>query len=339
MKKIHKNNLVYIGLAILLYYLQSIAGCGGKQIFSRTRMQMGTVVNIKLVARNQSRADQGFQAAFEEIDRVERKMSRLIKKSEIYKLNHLSLKGNSGYPVSDELYHLLERSQEYSRQTGFLFDFTMGRLTALWGFEEGRESVPPADVISSFLTRSRQVELTGGQVYFSPADTGFDLGAVAKGYGVDRAFSKLKEAGIENFIINAGGDIRAAGTKGQGRPWTIGIQNPRNNNGLIGSVQITGKAVVTSGDYERFFMEKKVRYHHILDPRTGYPARGCRSVTVVAATAEQADAIATGIFVMGGKKGKIFLENRADLEGIIIDSQGKRFISKGLIPLFHPVRQ
>jgi thiamine biosynthesis lipoprotein len=152
---------------------------------------------------------------------------------------------------------------------------------------------------------------------------GLDLGAIAKGRAVDRALDKLVARGIRNAIIDAGGDLRIIGSRPGKDSWRIGVQHPREPGVLLLTLDLKDTAIVTSGDYERFFMVDGVRYHHILDPSTGQPARGCQSVTVLAPTATEADACATAAFVLGPSKGLAFLRARPGVRGIIVAADGQ----------------
>jgi thiamine biosynthesis lipoprotein len=160
----------------------------------------------------------------------------------------------------------------------------------------------------------------------------FDTGGIAKGYAADKAVETLKALGISSGLVAIAGDIRAFGSKPDGSPWTIGIRNPRGaeaNDDVMATLELSDEAVSTSGDYERFFMREGVRYHHILDPRTGYPARENISVTVVAPEAVFTDGFSTGVFVMGPEKGLQLLETLG-YEGIIVGHDGKMFLTKAM---------
>jgi thiamine biosynthesis lipoprotein len=156
-----------------------------------------------------------------------------------------------------------------------------------------------------------------------------DLGAIAKGYAIDRAAEVLRRAGIESAAINAGGDIRLIGDHGA-RPWRIAIQHPRDSARPLATLELADAAVVTSGDYERFFEQDGVRYHHIFDPRTGYPAGRCQSVTVVAPSAALADALSTAVFVLGPEEGFALLQRFPEAEGLIVAADGTPQASPGL---------
>jgi thiamine biosynthesis lipoprotein len=155
-----------------------------------------------------------------------------------------------------------------------------------------------------------------------------DLGGIAKGYSIDRAIATLRQHNIQQALVNAGGDIRCLGAKLDGTPWRIGIQHPRGT-GIIGVVELQDAAITTSGDYERMFVQDGVRYHHLFDPQTGRPARGCQSVTILTALAEAADVYSTAVFVMGPERGLAFIERHPELEGMIIQADGEMIMSSG----------
>jgi thiamine biosynthesis lipoprotein len=167
-----------------------------------------------------------------------------------------------------------------------------------------------------------------------PDGMALDLGAVAKGYALDRAAGVIVSQGIQSGLINAGGDIVAIGAKAKNRPWKIGVQNPDQSNSILAVIALNDKAVVTSGDYERFFEKDQKLYHHILDPCTGFPAGGLRSVTIIASNGIIADMAATAVFVMGKEKGLRFIESSKGLACLLMDSNGSITVSSGDQDLF-----
>ncbi len=214
----------------------------------------------------------------------------------------LPLGGRFTYPPS--LRPLLLRARELSRASGGLFDPAIGGLVKLWGFhQEPRPPGPPPDpeAIARWLAARPSLDdvvIDGLEMVSTNPAVVLDFGGFAKGYGVDRVIEHLRELGVRNAIVNAGGDLRAIGDKG-GRPWQVGIRDPRGP-GVLARLAVSGdESVFTSGDYERFFEYQGRRYHHILDPRTGYPSRGLVSVTVVTREGALADAAATALMVAG----------------------------------------
>jgi thiamine biosynthesis lipoprotein len=168
-------------------------------------------------------------------------------------------------------------------------------------------------------------------VYLPKSGTEIDLGGIAKGYVVDRAVDVLRQSGITSASVDAGGDIRLIGGKPGGRPWRVGVRHPRERDRIIAVLELLDSAVVTSGDYERYFMLGGTRYHHLLDPDTGLPAAGLASVTVVAADATTADALSTTVFVMGRERGLALIESLPGVEAILVTAELDVILSSGLV--------
>jgi thiamine biosynthesis lipoprotein len=301
-------------------------------IYHESRLLMGTLVEIKLVASTPGSAKAAFEAAFLEFGRIERLMSFQSASSELERINQAA--GGEPVVVSSELLRLIRQAKHYAEVTNGAFDISVGPLIKLWGFDNEQHRLPEAEEINKALPLvDFSAIITSEQppaVKLTRAGMSLDLGAIAKGYAVDRALEILRRQGITAAIVNAGGDVKAMGKKPDGRRWNIGIAHPRQSGRILASLRVDNQAVVTSGDYERFFIEQGVRYHHILDPKSGRPARGCQSVTVVAEKALAADALATGIFVLGPEKGLELIERLPDAEALIVDADGMLSISSGL---------
>jgi thiamine biosynthesis lipoprotein len=235
-----------------------------------------------------------------------------------------------GGTLSPSLAEVVLAALYWAEQSRGAFDPTVARLLDLWNFPSGPHAPPDEAslVIARAATGWRKVSVDRKDLTVNLAGTSLDLGGIAKGYAVDRAAGALRAAGAENFVVNAGGDLCVAGTK-NGKPWRIGIQDPRNPELLLKVVTPREGAFVTSGDYERFFLWEGERYHHILDPRTGRPARGCSSVTVWARYGIDADALATAAFVLGPAEGLALLERLEGVEGLIIDATGGERATSG----------
>ncbi len=233
-----------------------------------------------------------------------------------------------------EVLEVLLSARAVAERSGGAFDPTILPLTALWSFDSGGR-LPAEQEIAGARRRvdySRLVIGPDGEVSL-PRDFGLDLGGIAKGAVVDLLGGYLLRQGYEDFLIDAGGDILVCGLKGGTTPWRVAIRHPRNNQAVIGVLTSGEKgkllAIATSGDYERFFEQGGVRYHHILDPRTGYPARGLASVTVIAPSCAAADALATAAFVLGPDEGQRLLEERPDTEGLLITERNGRLEARG----------
>lgn len=260
---------------------------------------MGTFVNITIYHYDQTVANEAIFAAFSELSRIEKLFSSYQVKSDVSRLNDLAFK----YPVtvSEETYALLQKSVAFSKQNGGFFDITVGKVVDLWGFRTlENQHVPNA---TAFRKEVNKVGFDGilfldsNRISFAQ-DFAITLGGHAKGYAVDMAKSVLLDYDIESFLINAGGDMIAHGVKPNQKHWEIGIQHPRADS-IIQRVKLNDMAIATSGDYERYFIENGQRYHHIFNPKTGYPSSHFQSVTVIHESAEMADILATSIFVSG----------------------------------------
>lgn len=332
---------------IFLFLIFFIFGCGEKE-YSKVEFLMDTVVEIKVYHRSKTEAQEAIDSSMEEMRRVEQKMSCFLPGSEVSRINKEALlKGAKGsllaegwIPVSDELFSLLEESIHLSELTKGCFDVTIYPLWKIWKFEGESVKVPDEEEIERKLqlVDYKNTIIENGKINFAKRGMGIDLGGIAKGYAVDAAIKALKEKNVESAMVNAGGDIYALGRK-QEKPWRIGIRHPRRGGEILGIVEVEDRAIVTSGDYERFFFSKGKRYHHILNPKTGYPADECQSVTIMAKKATFADGLATGIFVLGPREGMDLIESLEEVEGVIVNKEGEVSVSSGLVSKIEYVNQ
>ena len=320
-------------LTLLLVYAQT-AWSG---TVHRKRSQMGTFVEIKafFIEGKETAVVEAIEAAFAEIARIETVMSEYREQSEIAAVNEAA--GRAAVPVGPELLELLVRALHVSTLTGGAFDVTVAALSGLWNFTGGTKALPPEDQVVASLPRVGyrriQVDREAGTLFLPEPGMRIGLGAVAKGYAVDRACAVLVEGGVTSAIVNAGGDLRALGRKDDA-PWIIGVQDTDDSSGLAVKIEVEDRAVVTSGDYERFALIDGVRYSHIIDPRTGRPARtASRSATVIAGRAELADALATGLFILGPAEGLALCERLDGVEAFFIDSRGHHHWTSGIVKI------
>jgi thiamine biosynthesis lipoprotein len=313
-----------LALALLLFFN------GDVRWIERRAYLLGTLVEIE------APIDKAITAAFQEIARVEWLTSK--SKGELAQLNREA--HERPVEVLEELFALLEEALKFKDLTSGKFDISLGKLVDLWGFgsEEETPRVPAMEEIARLLA-GREIILDRAKrtVKLGP-NAELDLGGIAKGYAVDRAIQVLKDYGVKAALVDAGGDIRILGSRPgkffSHRPFRIAIQHPRAETKILGIIKLEGdRAIATSGDYERYFVQDGVRYHHILDPATGRPAQGCSSVTIIAPTALEADALATGIFVLGPERGMELIERLPEVEGIIVTTEGKIYKSSGLADL------
>jgi thiamine biosynthesis lipoprotein len=292
---------------------------------------MGTRCVVELWSADQAAGERAIEAVFEEFRRVDRVMSTYKPDSEISAVNAGAAK--APVVVSRELYDLVATSIEYSKLTRGAFDITYASVGYLYDY---RAHVHPDEArIAAALPGIswRHIELLPKRtaIRFRRPGVRIDLGGIGKGYAVDRGIAVLRGLGIERAMVNAGGDTRIIGDR-FGRPWVVGIRHPDDANRVALRLPLTDVAISTSGDYERYFEEDGVRYHHILDPSTGRSASKVRSVTIIAATATRSDALTKSVFVMGAREGIDFIDALGDVDAVAIDPEGKVYYSRGLAP-------
>ncbi len=286
-------------------------------LVERTEQVMGTYATITIIDRNTTRANLALDAAFEEIKRVEGLMSLYNESSEVALLNS---NGTNWTTLSYDTIYVLKKAEYYSRISNGSFDITCNPLLNLWMVKVKKEKrMPTPDEVEEAR------ELVGyehliiddelNRAKFDKEGMSITLGGIAMGYAVDCACEKLIEAGIKHALVDIGGDMRAIGDK-NGVPWEVALQNPRNKEEYITIIKLDNESVATSGDYERYFFLKE-RIHHIMNPKTGYSADECISVTVITQNCIDADALSTTVFVMGPEKGKALLDELG-IKGLII---------------------
>ncbi|HEX6850267.1 MAG TPA: FAD:protein FMN transferase [Candidatus Polarisedimenticolaceae bacterium] len=309
--------------------LAAAAGCApAARTWSEQRVLMGTVFRIQVHAPPSAQARRAVAAALDEVARVEALLSEWRETSEISALNRAA--GRGPLRVGPELLEVLERAALASEATGGAFDVTFATCGGLWSFRDAR--VPSDDELATCLGhvgfRKIRVDRARSEVEILDPATRIGLGGIGKGYGVDRAAAVLERAGVGNYVVDGGGDLRIRGRNGD-RPWTVGLADPRRKGELAGRVEMEAGSIVTSGDYESYFERDGVRYHHILDPATGRPARGSIAVTVVAPDATWADALATGLFVMGPERAIPAAEALPGVSVRIVSPDGAVHTSRG----------
>jgi thiamine biosynthesis lipoprotein len=293
---------------------------------------MGTDVTIEALGPDVDVLDAALLAAEAELRRVEDLMTSW-RDSPLTRLNARA--GEGLVPVEPELARLIGRGLAVGELTEGAFDVTFASVGKLWDFKAQPPVLPTPEQVTAALAAVdyRRVELVlgedGSATVALPAGTRLGLGGIAKGYGVDRAMAVLLERGIEHGVVNAGGDMKVLG-RNQGATWRIAIKHPREPERVLAAVPLSNTCMVTSGDYERFFELDGLRYHHILDPRTGYPATGAISATVLAPDAAFADALATALSVLPPEEGCALVEGLERVECLIVGLDGEVTRSSGL---------
>ncbi|MHC1682943.1 MAG: FAD:protein FMN transferase [Clostridiaceae bacterium] len=292
---------------------------------------MGTIISQRVYGDNAKIAAVKVE---DEIKRLESLMSFFLDSSEVSKLNKAA--GKHEVEISNEVLFVLNRAKYYSKLCDGSFDITIAPVARLWGIFTRNEKLPSKEEIDEAL------KLTGYKYLSINNDLGtskleklgqcVDLGAIAKGYAADRAIDIYKQHGIESAFVNLGGNVMLLGNKPDGSPWRVGIQNPLLERGkCLGAVNATNKTVVTSGDYVRYFEKDNKKYHHILDPRTGYPADSSLiSTTIVSEKSIDADALSTAIFILGLEDGIKLIDNQKGIEAIFITKDKEIYVTEGL---------
>ena len=279
-----------------------------------------------------AKAEDAVTVAIHEIQRLDAMFSVGNTDSDVTTAN---MQGSA--TVSDETSYLVEQSLEISRKTDGAFDITIYPVMELWGFTTKNYKVPQADELQETLKRVsyENVSLKDHELVLKN-NAQIDFGGIAKGYTSSRVMQIFKEYGIEHGMVNLGGNVQTLGTKTDGTAWRVAIQSPQGGNQYLGILETSDQAVITSGGYERYFEENGVTYHHIIDPKTGYPSDSdLTSVTIVCADGTKADALSTSFFVMGLKRAESFYENTdLDFDVILLTKDNQIYISEGIAQNF-----
>ncbi|WP_110943219.1 FAD:protein FMN transferase [Inediibacterium massiliense] len=321
---------------ILLIFL---SGCS-KEIkpVEDSSYMLGTYLKITIWTDDEQQGRQIIKKCFDRIQEIEKKMSINLEDSEINKINHAS--GENFIKVSQDTSEVLKKSLIYGELSKGAFDPTTGKLVELWGIGTDRERIPSQEEIENALQYvDYHLIKQKDEKYFKLEKKGMriDLGGIAKGYAADEVYKILKKEKIEHALINLGGNIYAVGNKLDGSHWKIGIQDPLQKTGThMGTLEISNQAVVTSGNYERFFIQNNQRYHHIIDPYKGYPAEnGIISATIVTDQSMDADALSTATYILGVDEGMKLIESLENVECILITQDKGVYVSSGLKEKFN----
>ena len=297
--------------------------------YSDVRDKMGTRVEVQLWSDDEIAAQALIRDAMAEFDRIEAAMSTYRESSEISAVNAHA--ADRPVVVSAELFGLVSRALELSARTGGAFDITYDSVGRLYDYRRGlrpRQAQIDAD-LPKIGYRHVQLDAETLSVRFALPGVRINLGGIAKGYAVEAVIARLKASGVEHALATAGGDSRLLGDRGD-QPWIVGIRNPDDEDGLVTRLALIDEAISTSGDYERFFVENGVRYHHILNPQTGASATGVRSVTVIGPDATMTDGLSTSVFVLGTEAGLSLIESLPGYECVVVEAGRRMRFSSGL---------
>ncbi|MDO8355197.1 MAG: FAD:protein FMN transferase [Nitrospirota bacterium] len=300
-------------------------------VVKRTQIHMGTFVSITAVAPTDQDANRAINAGFQEVKRLEQLLSTWIPSSELSRVNVSA--GIRPVAVSLETWTVVQRAKQAAELTGGGFNIAIGPAVDLWRVTEDQRIPTEAELAALHSLVDLQAilaDLHEQTLYLEKPGMRIDVGGIGKGFAADHAVIAMKQAGALAGVVALSGDIKTFGQLPGGRKFPVGIQHPRKEGAVLVFIDLEDEAISTAGDYERFFERDGVRYHHILDPNTLQPARGCQSVTVIAKEGVWADGLDTGIFVMGPERGMELVERLPDVEAIIVGADGRLFLSSGL---------
>ncbi len=312
--------------------LSPVESSSKEVLIKRSQYLMGTLVFVTGVALQEEIAKKAVAAGLAEIRRIEQLMSTWIPTSELSMVNAAA--GKNPMPVGPENMEVLKASLQIAKLTDGGFNIAVGPAVAAWNVsQEGRIPLKQElDALRSFISVANiDLDEQAGTVYLKRTGMQIDVGGIGKGYTADLVVEVMQKAGATAGVVALSGDIKTFGRLPDQERFVFGIQHPRKEQGaILGRIKLENEAVSTAGDYQRFIMKDGIRYHHILNPETLQPARGCQSVTIIAKDGVMADGLDTGIFVMGPEKGIALIESLPDVEGVIVNAQGEALISSGL---------
>jgi thiamine biosynthesis lipoprotein len=299
--------------------------------YKEERAIMGTAILAEVWSSDADRAQTGIAAVMQEMHRIDELMSPYKQDSELSLVNREA--ADHPVKISRELFNLIERSLYFSRISHGAFDITFSSVGYMYDYREG---IAPTDAeikqaLPGINYRHLILDRNASTIRFARKGMRIDLGGIAKGFAVDNSIAILSKMGFHQALVTAGGDSRILGDK-NGKPWMTGIRDPRKKGESVVVIPLSDAAISTSGDYERYFMRNGVRYHHILNPKTGKSVHDTRSATVIGPDATTTDALSTTLFVLGWEKAMQLLKTLPGIDAVIIDSGGKLHYSSGLEP-------
>lgn len=318
-QRMDRRKFLKIGAGSL--FLIAGAGLGptlfrNRKVFRMSKGLMGTIGEIQVVHDDEARAYQVLEMAFEELNRIEARLTYFSEDSDIGRINRFAVTRSVGVPR--ETADLISKALHWSDVTGGFFEPGLGKVSALWDVKH-RSEPPPDDQWIRFADRhfSKKIVLSHekniSQIRLLADDVKIDLGGIGKGYAADRIIQILREEGMDQALVNLGGDIAAIGGRSESEGWRIGVKNPAAPHDIIRVLSLRNQAVATSGTYEQYFVSKGRMYHHLIDPSLGRPGKtGFESLTVIGDNCRDADALATGLFFLADKEKKRILEDHTE---------------------------
>lgn len=336
-----KNRLLkYLSLSsLLIFSLVFIAGCSknnkDSSPLSRTETLMGTVVKVTIYDSNDIKI---LDKAFDRVREIEKSVSINEEGTILDKVNESS--GTSPVIVDEDTFKIVEKGIKYSNLSNGLFDITIGPLVKLWSIGLPEARVPSKDEIDAVLgyINYKDIELNenDNSIFLKNPNMLIDLGGIAKGYTADEISEVLTENNVHSAIIDLGGNVYTHGRKVNGEDWNVGIQNPISDRGdILGTIKVNNKSIVTSGTYERFIEKDGIKYHHILNPKTGYPYdNNISGISIISEKSIDGDALSTSVFAMGVEEGLAFVESQPNIEAIFVTTDKNIYLSSGMKNVF-----
>lgn len=320
-----KNSIVLAFLIVSFYSFGQIE-------YKRKVSMLGSPFEITVVSKDSVEGKQFTDLAIAEVKRIENQISDWIPTTPISLVNKNA--GIQAVKVDSEVFDLVERAIKISQLTNGAFDISYASMDKIWKFDGSMTTMPTEEMIKKSVAKigyeNIVLDKSNQTIFLQLAGMKLGLGGIGQGYIADKVRDLLVANGCKSGIVNVSGDINAWGKQINGKPWTIGIINPMNKNKVFATFPLENSSVETSGNYEKYVMFNGIRYSHIIDPRTGYPTQGVVSVSVFAKQTEIADALATGIFVLGVEVGLDLVNQLKGIECIIVDDKGKIHSSKGI---------
>ncbi len=318
-----------LGYLFLLFFMNSL---NSQVIHKRVLSLLGSPFEITLVGKDTIEINENIEIGVAEVKRIENLISDWIPTTPISEINRNA--GIKPIEVSEELYDLIERSIKISQITNGAFDISYASMDKIWKFDGSMKVMPSASAIKESVSKIGYkniiLDKSNRTIFLKTPGMKLGLGGIGQGYIADMVTKLLKSKGVVSGIINVSGDISTWGKQPNGKQWKVGIKNPMNKNKIFAMFPLEDSAVETSGSYEKYVVFNGIRYSHIIDPRTGYPAQGLVSVSVFAKTTEVADALATGIFVLGKEKGMELVNKLPGISCIMVDDKGKVYTSDNI---------
>lgn len=316
---------------ILLLLISSISSYG-QIVYKKKLALIGSPFEITVIAKDTIEGNEYANLAVGEVKRIENLISDWIPTTQISQVNQNS--GIKPIKVDDEVFNLVERAVKISKITHGAFDISYASMDKIWKFDGSMKEMPTPEAIKKSVERIGYQKIVldkqKSTIFLKDAGMKLGLGGIGQGYIADKIKDLLQSKGCTSGIVNVSGDINTWGKQPNGKPWTVAIVNPMNKNKVFATFPLEDSAIETSGNYEKYVTFNGIRYSHIIDPRTGYPATGIISVSVFAKQTEIADALATGIFVLGVEVGLDLVNQIKGIECVIVDDKGKIHTSKGI---------